>query len=174
MEAREEPFVKDWYNTSTIPTFRRALWIIGTSAAGKSTFSKTIADREETSILEAGRWAREMHCEGTDVSVMTATTLSILGKDERYFSRLINQELSKHDRLIVTGARNPIDFVDNFDVKRDGVVFLGTNAFPPQTDFEHVGVDAIKLHVAFMISCGLLPPTRVESLEPYDDAIDPG
>ena len=155
-----------WYDHVKAPRFHRALWVVGTSAAGKSTMARAFAAEAGVSVLECGHWIRDMHHPDCGPAELTATTLSILGKDERHFSRLIHEALAAHPRLVVAGSRNPIDFIDNFDVTRDSLVLLGTETFKPLTGFEQAGVATIVAYSRFILECGIIPRDRVVIAEP--------
>lgn len=163
--------MKTWYAHVKQPPFDRALWIVGSSAAGKSTISRAISIAMNIPVCEAGRWIREMHRLDATVDELTATTLKILGRDERYFSRLIAEDLARHPRCIISGSRNPIDFVDNFNVHRDAVMFLGTATFPAQTGFERAGVNAILAYTEFLLLSGSIKDDNIVKVEPIIDAI---
>lgn len=164
--------MKNWYEGASVPSFNRALWIVGTSVSGKSSFSQYVAKGlHDVPIFETGRWLRSIHHPEAATAELTASTLSLLEKDARFFSHKISQGIAAYTRVIVVGARNPIDFVDNFRVKTDAVIFLGTETFQPATTFERTGVEAIKACARFFVDAGLILPERVVFLEP-SNAID--
>lgn len=142
------------------PWFSRALWIIGNSACGKSTFAKQIKSDEET-ILECGKFVRDLHSPDATVFELTATTYSMLGKDHKHFSKKIEDALKDQKNVIVVGARNPTDFVHNFRPKSDGVVFLDGIDYLASTDFECYGIKAIKAYVDFLIAINQVSMNQV-------------
>jgi hypothetical protein len=141
-------------------SFARALWVVGASGAGKSTLARSY----DLPVVETGKWSREQHAEGTSADVLTASALACLGKDHRYFSRLIGaairEALERSPRVIVVGCRNPTDFSEWFDPHRDGVLFLKRE---PVTHLERWGIPAIESYVEFLLRCGVLAERSVET-----------
>ncbi len=158
--------------------YDRAVWVMGPTGSGKSTYAKRLQARwpKDTHILECGSFVREMHGPGATAEELTATTYACLDKDPRHFSKLIRNKinvLTRVDRAhfiarcsmaIIVGARNPLDFIDNFEIGKDGIIFL--NGFEPKTDFERLGLDAIRKHVEFMVEVNILAKRQVLFLEP--------
>lgn len=158
-----------WYEHLKAPEFRRVLWVLGTTHSGKSTVARMIAAETGARHLEGSKWVRQMHHSDAGVAELTATAMSILHKDERYFSKLIHGDLqlaSRSSRVVFAGSRNPFDFVDNFDLSQDAIVMVGTESCPPQSTFEQFGLEAIRAHVRFMLATGLLLERQVVSVEP--------
>ena len=160
-----------WYEHLKVPQFDRVLWVLGTTHSGKSTVARKVAAETGARHLEGSKWVRQMHSPDCGVAELTATAMSILHKDERYFSKLIHDDLKMAtrmpgERVVFAGSRNPFDFVDNFDVSRDAIVMVGTESCPPQSVFEQFGLEAIRAHVRFMLATGLLLERQVASAEP--------
>jgi hypothetical protein len=157
------------YNTAyynTIPIFYRALWIIGMSGIGKSTLATRLAKEGNYEIVECGKEIRSMHHKNAGVAELTATTLSLLEKDHRYFSKVIKNDLNriheaKDNKSIVVGCRNPTDFVDNFHPKNDAIIFLGLNENEPFSSFEANGIEAIVIYVSFLKSQGIIKESQI-------------
>lgn len=160
-----------WYDHLQVPKFHRVLWVLGNTHSGKSTVARKIAAETGATHLEGSKWVRQMHSPDCGVAELTATAMSILHKDERYFSKLIREDLERAtrepgSRVVFAGSRNPIDFVDNFDVTRDAIVMVGAKGCPPQSDFERFGLGAILMHVAFLVGTGLILESQFASVEP--------
>ncbi len=160
-----------WYEHLKVPEFRRVLWVLGTTHSGKSTVARKIAAETGAIHLEGSKWVRQMHAPDCGVAELTATAMSILHKDERYFSRLIREDLERGtrepgSRVVFAGSRNPFDFVDNFDVQNDAAILVGVESCPPQSVFEEFGLEAIRAHLRFVQATGLVLSNRVVSVEP--------
>lgn len=160
-----------WYDHVNSPAFKRTLWVIGPSTVGKSTFALSVAAMEGVPLLEAGFWARSMCSPNATVAELTSMSLAVLRSDERYFSKLIGAELAKQERSVLAGSRNPIDFIDNFNVLRDAVVFLGLSTVTARSAFEETGTATIASYVRFLLCGGLIEPGAVVVAEPRRNAI---
>jgi hypothetical protein len=162
-----------WYKLDALPRFDRALWILGPTGSGKSTLAKQILalpvyqeERENPfdgglAILECGRFARALAPKGASAQVLAACSCDALDKDVRFFSRKIGRALKAHgqrsQQVLVVGARNPIDFLDHFDVKRDAVLSLPDAGRARRLSaFETQGLEAIHKAIHFLSSNGLL------------------
>lgn len=137
------------------------VWIIGNSNSGKSTFAKYLSEISHLPILEAGSYARKFF---GDVSPeeLSSHSLELLKANHRYFSNIIGQDLK--DNQIIVGARNPIDFADLFDPKRDSVVIL-EDELSPSSDFEAFGIAAIVSILDFFLATGLICDFQVMKLK---------
>lgn len=159
--------MNDWYSHVASPPFHRVMWVIGTTASGKSTFARKVAALAGVGLVEAGGWARQALPHGT-VQQLTEYSMTRLRGDHRCGSRYVAQELSRLGTCVVAGSRNPIDFVDNFDPMLDAAVLLGMKAFPPSTDFERTGVKTIRAYLEFLVTCGITRPDQVVEAEPKE------
>lgn len=155
----------DWYAHVAVPPFHRVLWVVGSTASGKSTFAKKAAELSGIGLVEAGGWARKVLPHGS-VEQLTEFSMARLRGDHRCGSRYVTQEQSRLGTCVVAGSRNPIDFIDNFDPVLDAAVILGLQAFPPATEFERTGVDAIQAYLRFLVACGMSRSEQYVVAEP--------
>lgn len=160
--------MSDWYAHLDVPQFHRTLWVVGSTASGKSTFARRAAETLGIGLVEAGGWTRKA-LPGATVQQLTEYSMSRLRADQRHGSRYVAAEQDRLGTCVVAGSRNPVDFVDNFDPVLDTVVFLGLRAFPPATDFERTGVEAIHAYTRFLVTCGMTRPEQVVEVEPRGD-----
>lgn len=140
-------------------------WIIGYTGSGKSTFARRLSERFSQEILETGKFARDKWPAREDDGVRTLTAIAIDALKEsghRYFSKLIAAEIASKD-LIIVGARNPVDFLDSFNPKKDDVIFLNTET-PPATEFEEYGVNAIRAIVKFFVVTKIIKEEQAMSI----------
>lgn len=150
-----------------MPAFTRALWVIGPTGSGKSTFAKDVGCLLDIPLLECGKWSREMVGPNASVEYITNASLNALKENNRLFSNKIKEELASRPTSIVVGSRNPIDFVDNFNPKTDAVIFLETAMLKGKTVFETTGIQTIISFVTFLCSSGLLAREQVIFSEPF-------
>ncbi len=158
----------NWYETNSIPTFGRTLWVIGYSGVGKSTFARTLAEETESETVECGSFIRAMHPGETSVEVLTASSLALLENDHLYFAKKIKAKIDDVDedgkRSIVVGCRNPSDFVHCFDPHHDAVVFLASPGLP-KTVFEFEGITVIKKYIRYLQNIELVGEQQVVVLD---------
>jgi len=142
-----------------IPHFTRYIWAIGPSGSGKSTWAKELG----LPILETGSWVRSWHHTEATTEELSFTTIECLGKDHRYFSKLIKFNLKKIDaKGVIVGVRNPIDFIDHFDPHLDGIVrFIGET----KSEFEKEGLSAIDGIISFMLRTGIFNYSNYKSYD---------
>lgn len=155
----------EWYDHVAVPQFHRVLWVVGSTASGKSTFAKRVSQLLGIGLVEAGSWARKALPHGS-VDQLTEYSMSRLRGDSRYGSRYVEQELSRFGTCVVAGSRNPIDFVDNFHPTLDTAIVMGPKTFPPVTDFERTGIEAIQSYLRFLVACGMSRDEQYVIIEP--------
>lgn len=134
-----------WYDPKSVPFFSRALWLVGHTGAGKSTFANTLVTTGYAEcLLEAGETVRKMHGPEATVEQFTATTLDCLDKDPRFFAKKIEARIEELEdcRVVVVGARNPVDVAACFDPKQDAMMLLSSGG-NYATPFEKTGIQAI-------------------------------
>lgn len=165
MEEGEEPGMTDWYSHVAVPQFHRVLWVVGSTASGKSTFARKAAEQLGVGLVEAGGWARKALPNGS-VQQLTELSMARLRGDHRYGSRYVASELELRCPCVVAGSRNPTDFVDGFDPVLDAAVILGLQSFPPVTEFERTGIEAIQAYLRFLIACGMTREEQYVVAEP--------
>lgn len=158
-----------WYKHLVIPPFTRALWVIGPTGSGKSTWAKEVGSTLDIPLLECGKWAREMAGPTASTEYITNASLTAIKKNNRLFSDKIKEELASRKESIVVGSRNPIDFVDNFVPETDAVVFLETGIRRGDTMFEGMGIKAIIAYVKFLYSTKMLERDCIGFAEPNRD-----
>ena len=159
----------NWYKHLVVPPFTRALWVIGPTASGKSTWAKEVGSVLEIELLECGKWARAMAGATASTEYITNASMTAIRKNNRLFSDKIREELASRTQSIVVGSRNPIDFVDNFVPATDAVVFLETGIVAGQTIFEDMGIKAIIAYVKFLYSTKMIERDRIAFAEPDRD-----
>lgn len=159
---------RQWYDRPT-PSFERALWVIGHTSSGKSTYAKKIAENAGIFAFEAGAWVRENCDKNASTEELTEYAQKTLKEQPRFSALKIQRvltSLSENQRIIISGARNPFDFVTNFDHKLDSVVFLGMNRFPAKTTFEHLGIITIREYIDFLIETEQIEKSQKFEYEP--------
>lgn len=160
-----------WYDLSLLPKYNRALWIVGPTGTGKSTLAETIqrvgSPFYGVEVLECGSFARISAARAgvvRTVEAITAHAIGRLAENHFVFANDICDELEGNggdERVVVVGARNPTDFVLNFEPLYDAAVFLSGEG---ATAFERTGIEAIRAYLRFLLAVDLLDAEQVVDL----------
>ena len=146
----------------------KRLWIIGNSKSGKSTFAKRCSNRFGIPIFEAGKFCRELNPEMDNTRLADYCTRILQNDDNhRFFSDKIKEGLGE-DSYVIVGVRNPVDFLDSFDPYRDFVIFLEDDS-EPASEFEKLGIEAIKRIMDFFVKLNISTDWQVTNLKAEKD-----
>lgn len=141
-----------------LPT--RRVWVIGATGVGKTTFSKNLAAQLQMPVVEAGLLARQICHPDADIQVITETGRLKLAEDSRFFSDNLKSRLGNFD-AVVSGVRNPVDFLNSFNPHADFVIFLPGEA---KTKFEDSGIQAIWSILGFFEQNGIVNSSLAEQV----------
>lgn len=152
--------------------YERAIWVLGPTGSGKSTLAKKLQSQwlNDVEVLECGSFARALLPPEATVSELTGLTYGYLEKDAKFFSKKIAAALARTrlgKMMVVVGARNPIDFMDNFDTEKDSAIII--RGFEPKSEFEELGLKAIEAHLDFLKEVHIIAKRQVAYLT-ADDA----
>jgi hypothetical protein len=155
------------------------LFVLGSSAAGKTPFARQIALALGVQHVSASEWVKRLFPAGAHadrnayVEAITRFSLAELARRPDACVAFLHQQHDLTRPTVIDGIRNPHDFVHLFDPRRDRVVFLelAGNAVR-KTDFED-GLEVIRSYLAYLAKTGLLAdPGRVRHYR-FLDYCDP-
>lgn len=137
------------------------IFVIGYSRTGKTPLAKMLADTLGFEHISGSVWIKqalkESDFEGMSkqeaIDYMTSESMRYLKANPDTAANVLVSQVAYFggENTIVEGLRNPRDFRALYDSREDVVIYLEREGFGPATDFERLGVEAIRAGLAFDI-----------------------
>jgi adenylate kinase family enzyme len=132
----------------------RRMFVIGGSGCGKTTFAESMKILGYKHIEASGSLKKDYPKRNDESNLEYTERITEIAKPlvlEGWFLNSIKNKINEKDNFILTGIRNPIDFVALFCPKRDAVIFLPGET---KTPFEEKGINAINEILNFYKTLG--------------------
>lgn len=128
------------------------IFIIGGSGSGKTTLSRYLKDNFNFNHIEASGNLKVDYpinkYENSKDYIIRLSSISkdILLSDSNYFNRCISAKMKENN--VVSGIRNPNDFLKLIDFKNDLVIVLESDY---KSEFEKLGIESILSILEFSV-----------------------
>lgn len=119
--------------------------------------AEQIAEELGYKQLTASVWIRERLNENEfiglskqeKIDLVTKKSMALLRSEPLIAARFLSRKLEQMPNVVLDGIRNPQDFEALFRPGKDFVIFLEREGFVPYTEFERIGIHAIKSWIDF-------------------------
>lgn len=154
-----ESLLKVLQNEARFQSGEANVFFIGPTKVGKSTLAWTLCFETPDVYLvpvQASKWIKEQYSAASFasypeyVAFLTQKSRELLAKDPDCAVKRIKQSFNCcGGGCLIEGVRNPRDFMQLFDYRKDLVVFLSRNGMEVVNEFEE-GIEVIKQYVKWL------------------------
>ena len=135
------------------------IFIIGYSGVGKSPFASLLCRRyPQAQHIKAGEWVRSQFSTNATAQEMAEFSAQKLKENINICVDFIREKyvFSQNSISIIEGIRNPYDFMQLFDPKKDMVIFVNRKNTFASSYFELQGTNTIYSYLSFLASTRII------------------